>query len=367
MRLIVTGGGTGGHVFPALEVARYADERKVEVAYFGSHRGQEALACRNAQIRFAGFPSEPIYNPRSLKGLRALVQMARARSMAIRALIDAKADVVFATGGYSSAPVVSASKRLGIPYVLHEQNAVPGRTISLTAKDAYAVATTFDSASKAFPGCNVIRTGLPVRRELRFLAESKRPELIPLVLVVGGSQGAQAINEAALGAAKRMVDRTLNWIHVSGRTNFEDVFNSYERLGLKDNYQVRAYLEADDMALAYAKSSLAVARAGAATLSELAAFRLPSVVCPYPSAHANHQYFNAKEFEEIGATRLVEQSSFTPAELERHLGTWIDEPDHSASAAKALAAWDRPDAVERIFELIQFANDSSKKNVKNSP
>ncbi len=360
MRLIVTGGGTGGHVFPALEVARFAKDCGTEVAYFGSNRGLEGQLCKPAQIPFAGFPSEPIYKVRSVKGMIALLKMGKARSMAIRALKDAKADVVFATGGYSAAPVISAAKALKIPYVLHEQNAVAGRTIQMLAPKAFAVATTFHAAQKQFSGSNVVRTGLPVRKELRDAAAVRKPELIPLILVVGGSQGAQSLNEAALGAAKRMVDRTLNWIHATGTKHFEDVYASYDKLGLKDNYQVFAFLDGAQMAEGYKNAQLVVARAGAATLSELAAFRLPSVVCPYPHAYANHQYHNAREFENFGATELIEQNEIHPSELEKRLCEWLDDPKRIETAVAGLADWDMPDASKRIFELIQFAFDSKK-------
>lgn len=358
MRLIVTGGGTGGHVFPALEIARHARDRKVEVAYFGSNRGMEASACRSESIPFTGFPSEPVYSYKSLAGLKALLRLASARRKAMAALREAKADVVFGTGGYSAAPVLSAARALKIPYVLHEQNSVPGRTIRMTAHEAYAVATTFYAAAARLEGANVVRTGLPVRRELRAAADSKRPDLIPLVLVVGGSQGARAVNEAALGAAKRMVDRTLHWLHVTGKAHFEDLFHSFERHGLKDSYQVRAFLEGTEMAEAYSSASLVVGRAGAATLCELAAFRLPAVVCPYPHAHAAHQLHNAEEFAQLGMAATVPQDDMHPARLEREISAWLDDPDRAARARSALAEWDMPDAADRIFELIQFAYDS---------
>jgi UDP-N-acetylglucosamine--N-acetylmuramyl-(pentapeptide) pyrophosphoryl-undecaprenol N-acetylglucosamine transferase len=360
MRLIVTGGGTGGHVYPALEVARFAKDSGAEVAYFGSIRGLEGQLCKPAQIPFAGFPSEPIYSVRTIKGLIALLKMGKARSMALRALRDAKADVVFGTGGYSAAPVISAAKALKVPYVLHEQNAVAGRTIHMLAPTAFAVATTFHAAQSQFVGTNIVRTGLPVRKELRAAAAVRKPELIPLILVVGGSQGAQSLNEAALGAAKRMVGRTLNWIHASGTKHFEDVYASFDKLGLKDSYQVFAFLDGAQMAESYKNAQVVVARAGAATLSELAAFRLPSVVCPYPHAYANHQYHNAKEFESFGGTQVIAQDDIHPAELEKRLCDWLDDPMKMQAAATALAKWDMPNASERIFELIQFAHDSKK-------
>lgn len=359
MRLVVTGGGTGGHVFPALEVARTARDKKVHVAYFGSLRGQEVSACKLAEIPFVGFASEPVYSLKSLKGMKAMLALGLARTHAIKELRNLAPDVVFSTGGYSSAPVVSAAQALKIPIVVHEQNAVPGRTNAILGKKSFAVATTFRAAADRFPGCNVVRTGLPVRRELRLIAETARQQdLVPLALVVGGSQGAQSINEAALGAAQRMVRRAIHWLHLTGKTHFEDVFPSYEKLGLKDSYQVKPYLDASEMGAAYARATVVVSRAGAATLSELAAFRIPSVATPYPHAYADHQSANAHEFAEMGAAMVIPQSDLNPASLERGLAFWLDETDRREQAAKALELWDCPDASERIFELIQLASDS---------
>lgn len=361
MRLIVTGGGTGGHVFPALEVAKMARDRKVHVAYYGSLRGQEVGACKSADLPFVGFPSEPVYSLKTVRGLKAMLALAKSRSLALRAMRDLAPDVVFSTGGYSSAPVVSAAQALRIPFVIHEQNAVPGRSNAMLAPKAFAVATTFHRAEEHFKGCNVVRTGLPVRRELRQLAEEARSaDLMPLVLAVGGSQGAQALNEATLGAAQRMVGRAVHWLHVTGKSHFEDVFPSFEKLGLKDSYDVKPFLEGAEMGKAYARASVVVARSGAATLSELAAFRLPCVTVPYPHAYANHQFHNAQEFAEIGAAKLLEQHELHPASLERALIEWLDHAEAREKAAAALREWDAPDAAERIFEWIQMAADSRK-------
>ena len=162
MRLIVTGGGTGGHVFPALEVARLAISEGHDVLYLGSNRGQESRVCERAKIAFHGFPSEPIYSLKKPSGWLAVVQLVRARSMAIKRLKLARPDALFSTGGYSSAPVVSAAKVLRIPYVIHEQNSVPGRTNLAFSKAAFRVCTTFDCSATHFSTATV-RTGMPVR------------------------------------------------------------------------------------------------------------------------------------------------------------------------------------------------------------
>lgn len=194
---------------------------------------------------------------------------------------------------------------------------------------------------------------MPIRRELRELAQGARTQdLLPLILVVGGSQGAQAINEAALGAATRMVKRGLHWLHATGKAHFEAVFGTYEKLALKDCYEVRPYLEGQAMAEAYARATLAVGRSGAGTLSELAAFRLPSVLVPYPHAFADHQRHNAQELADLGGAVVLDQKALTPALLEDAALGWLDDPKRVDQARAGLASWDVPDATERILGLL---------------
>lgn len=355
MRLVVTGGGTGGHVYPALEVARVAIAKGAEVSYFGSLRGQEVSLCRKLDLPFMGFGSEPVYSIKTPKGWRAIARLVRATADAHRALGKARPDVIFSTGGYSSAPIVRAAAMRNIPYVVHEQNAVPGRSNRLASKRARAVATTFHAASQHFPGAHVVRTGLPIRNDLRQKAVERRLPMnaYPLrILVVGGSQGAAAINEAAIAVAARAV-RDLRWLHLTGPKHFEMMFQTYEKLGIGSIYQVKAFLEGTEMAEAYADTSVVIGRAGAGTISELAAFGIPSVLVPYPHAQANHQLHNAREIESIGAAIVMEQGDLEPASLETALLKWIDVGAARESAREALSGWDVPDAADRIWNLLE--------------
>ncbi|MFN8218800.1 MAG: undecaprenyldiphospho-muramoylpentapeptide beta-N-acetylglucosaminyltransferase [Fimbriimonadales bacterium] len=361
LRLIVTGGGTGGHVFPALEVARLAREQGIEVLYFGSLRGQEGRACERAGIPFQGFPSRPIYSLKTPRGWAGIFWLARSRSLASRELRRAKPSVLFSTGGYSSAPVVSAARGLGLPYVIHEQNSVPGRTNKILSRGAKTVAVTFEASLKHFEG-HVVRTGMPVRAELRELASQRSLEAEAghgRMLVMGGSQGSSAINQAALATAQRMTSRNLRWLNVTGKKHFEDVFSSHEKLGIGGIFEMRPFLEGSQMGEEYAKSALVIGRSGTGTLSELAAFRLPSVLVPYPFAYADHQTHNALEFEAIGAAKVVPQPGLTPAALEEAVKSWLDSAESVRNAQESLAKWDRPDAAERILELVRVAAGQS--------
>ena len=360
MRLIVTGGGTGGHIYPALEVAQAARVAGWEVGYYGSERGQERAVVEKARLSFRAFPSQPLYRLTTIKGVKAAFQLARATAGAMRALREDRPDAVFATGGYAAAPVLQAARRLGIPYIIHEQNSVPGRTNLMMSGRAAAVCTVFERAADHFPADKVVRTGMPVRQSLRDCAQGRLFEHglshpAPMVFVMGGSQGSVALNDAALACAVRMARSEVQWVHVTGPDNYETTLASREKLGIRGEYAVHPYLQADDLGAALFSSALCVCRSGAGTMAELAAFRKPSILVPYPHAFGDHQRYNAEEFERIGAAKILPQDELTPLTLEGRIHAWIEDKDAQAAAHQALAAWDLPDATERVLEQIKMA------------
>lgn len=360
MRLIVTGGGTGGHVYPALEVARAARSQGWDVAYFGSLRGQEGGASERAGLPFTGFASGPVYSLKTPRGWKALLALLKASQRAKEALRAAKPDVILSTGGYASAPVLNAARRLGIPYVVHEQNTVPGRTNRIMATQASAVCTVFEQSAEFFPKEKVVRTGMPVRAEMRAGAQGRLFEAglehpAPTVLVVGGSQGSAALNDAALSCAVRMARSEVQWVHVTGPAHYETTMSSRAKLGVKSEYAVHPYLQTEEMAGALFSCALCLCRSGAGTMAELAAFRKPSILVPFPAAFGDHQRFNALEFERIGAADVVAQSDLSPVALEARVLAWLNDEARREQAGKALAGWDIPDASERVLSELAKA------------
>ena len=338
MRLVLTGGGTGGHIYPALEVGRYAASQGADLRYFGSLRGQEGALCERLGIPFEGFGSEPLWSLRTPRGWRAAARLVRATRAAKIALRRHRPDVVFSTGGYSSAPVMAAARSLGIPYVIHESNSIPGRTTRMFAPRAAAVACTFRTTEGRLPGA--IRTGHPVRRELREAAARKGES--PLVVVVGGSQGARYLNENVPRAAREV--KGLRWLHATGPKGYDEF--KEKAFG---GYEIVPYLEADRIADAYAHARLVVARSGS-TLAEFAAFRLPSVLVPLPTSADDHQLHNAMEFVGIGAALLCEQDG---GDLVGAIRAWATDEAKREKAKIALAEWDVPDATARLASIIE--------------
>lgn len=361
MRLVVTGGGTGGHVYPALETALGGQAAGWDVTYMGSHRGQEGAACQKAGMPFVGFQAEPVYRLLSPRGIRAILRLMRSSREAQKVLDQSRPDVVFSTGGYASAPIVQAAKRLGIPFVIHEQNSVPGRTNRILGQSAERICTVFHKTSAHFPKEKVARTGMPIRQVLREGAQGQLPfgndwsSPVPLVFVVGGSQGSAALNDAALATAVRMVKTECRWLHVAGTKHIASVEQSLGKMAMSGSYDARAFLEAEQMSQALFASSVAVCRSGAGTLSELAAFRRPAILVPYPYAHSNHQLHNALEFEEMGAAEVLPQSELQPSSLEVRILAWLNDEDRVRRAQEALAEWDIVDSVARIINELKSA------------
>lgn len=363
MNIVITGGGTGGHVYPALEIARELIQQGETVHYFGSMRGQERRVCQRESISFQGFPSQPLYRLSSLRGMQGAIQLARATIMARQAIRRLNPDAVFSTGGYASAPVVYAAKKLGIPFVIHEQNTVPGRTNRILAKDSYCIATTFRKGAEFFPEARVVRTGMPVRREFReasqgtlgfsYTVEAREK----MLLVMGGSQGAQTINEVALSTAARMTDDSLRWLHVAGPNHYEGMLQTLQKLAAGDHYTLKAFLEATEMASAMFACDLAVCRSGAGTLAELAALRKPAVLIPYPAAFADHQRVNAQEFVEIGAATMIDEKDLQPANLAKSIQDWLSDAGRVAKAAQALSDWSVDDSSKKIVDLVRNASN----------
>ncbi len=338
LKLVLTGGGTGGHIYPALEVGRLMAERGASLRYLGSRRGQESAACARLDIPYEGFGSEPLWSLKTPRGWRAVARLARATRDAKRSLRNDRPDAVFSTGGYSAAPIMAAARSLGVPYVVHEGNSIPGRTTRMFAPAASAVGCTFRATEGRLPGA--IRTGHPIRRELREAAVHRKET--PLVVVVGGSQGARFLNEGVPFAARGI--EGLSWLHATGPAGYDE-FRDRAFAG----YEIVPYIEADRLAQAYAHARLAVARSGS-TLAEFAAFRLPSVLVPLPTRADDHQRFNALEFEALGAATLVDQDG---GDLAGAIRAWVEDDIRREKAKRALAEWDIPDATDRLADIIE--------------
>ena len=362
MRVVIAGGGTAGHISPSIAVARRLQADGASVEFVGSPEGPEASIAPAAGFRFHGLRTAPLRREISLRS--AIAPLVALRSTVSARPIVRGAAVVLGMGGYASIAPVLAARTLRIPTVAHEQNAVPGLANRLLARVVTAMALTFESSRARLPhGSRTEVTGLPLREEVlaavrdrSSLAEEahRTLELRPdrtTVLVTGGSQGALHLDRTIAGAIAVLADRSdLQLLVLAGATKETVVADASER-AMDLLVRVLPYL--DRMELALAVADVAVARAGANTVHELAACAIPSILVPYPHATDDHQLANAQELEAAGAAEILLDADLTPDGLARRIGSLVDDAGRRASMAEAAAAWATPDADERVAALVR--------------
>ncbi len=356
--VLIMAGGTGGHVFPALAVARALRDAEREVVWLGTRRGIEARLVPAAGIPVEWIEIEGLRGGGAARWLTAPLRLLRAVLQALAVLRRLRPGVVLGCGGFVSGPGGVAAWLTRTPLVIHEQNAIAGMTNRSLARLATTVAEAF--AGSFGPGRRSVVTGNPVRREIealpapavRFAARTGRLRLF----VFGGSQGAAALNRLVPEALALMPeDRRPEVLHQAGARGADETAARYRELGVAAD--VRAFV--DDMAGAYASADFAVSRAGALTVSELAAAGLGALLVPFPAAVDDHQTRNARWLEEAGAAVTCAESSLTAAllatRLEQMLGGGRAGLLAMAEAARSRAV---PEAAARLAALCLAAEEA---------
>jgi UDP-N-acetylglucosamine--N-acetylmuramyl-(pentapeptide) pyrophosphoryl-undecaprenol N-acetylglucosamine transferase len=363
MRMVIVAGGTGGHIYPALAVARWlqaAADRPTALLWVGGHRGLEGSLVPGAGIAFRRLWLRSLRSTqldRHLIGdpLRLVASVPQAVSLLLRW----RPAAVFTTGGFVSLPLVPAASLLGIPVLLWEGNRVPGRSSRLLAPWAWAVAVSFPDTCVALAGGRPCRvTGTPIRpvAAIDRLAARRRWGLAPddrFVVVVGGSQSARRLNDAVFDALPAVLER-VHLLHVTGPADEGRARQAGDALppALRDRYRPVAFL-GDDLLAALAAADLLVGRAGASTIAEATALGLPMVLVPYPHA-AGHQRANAEAIAAAGAARIVDDAAFNGTTFRAALSVVEDPALHArmSAAARSLA---RPGAAAAVGKLLLAA------------
>ncbi len=349
-RIVLTTGGTGGHIFPALAVAHELRRRNPDcsIRFLGGSGPERELATKNG-LEFRELPAHGIMG----KGIGGKIQGVM---KVLRGIIKARSElksfcpeVVAGFGGYAGFSPVLAAAFSRIPCAVHEQNSVPGVTNRLLGKVADRIFLSFEDTTAAFPAAKTMRTGNPVRQEI--FSAQKADRCGRNLLILGGSQGARPINEAISAILPELVRAGVSLRHQAGKNEEQSVRTAYEKAGADPNC-VRGFM--DDMAEAYAWADLALCRSGASTVFEIAAAGVPAIFVPFPQATHDHQTKNAMAMERMGAARLLDQNSIRTELTNTVLGL-LDAPETlEAMAAKAVefsapsAAADIADELERL-------------------
>lgn len=355
-KLLIAASGTGGHLFPAIATAQNLSagaEVDYTIEWLGVPDRLETQLVPETYplhtVRMGG-----VQGGFGLSTLKLLARFAKSTLQVRRLLKQGKFQGVFTTGGYIAAPAIIAARSLGLPAILHESNALPGKVTRWLSPRCTTVALGFQDAVKHLPQANTVVVGTPVRSQFMGaiqnatatgLSDIDIPTDAPLIVVVGGSQGAVAVNQMVRAAAPAWLDAGAWIVHITGTNDPEA--DSFEHPG----YIHRPFY--NDMAALFARANLAVSRAGAGTLIELAITGTPSILIPYPFAAEDHQTYNAQAFEKIGAAQLHQQSALTSPQLQSIVLSLINDASGLGQMSAAAKSLSTIDSAAKMTQLIE--------------
>ena len=361
MKVLIAGGGTGGHINPGLAIAKYIKQKEAEadITFVGTKKGLETKL-----VPREGFPLETITvrgfkRKLSLDTLVAIKELIQSFFQASKLLKRIKPDVVIGTGGYVCGPVLYMAAKKGIPTLIHESNAFPGITNRLLEKYVNYVAISFKDAEKYFKNKKkLVLTGNPVRDEL---LKSERDNVVsdlgivegkPVIVAMGGSRGARKINETIADMLNNYFKGEFNLIFATGEAQFDDI-NRTIKVDDKYNDMVKVVPYIYNVDQVYVASDLMICRAGAITISELQVMGIPSILIPSPYVTANHQEHNARSLEKDGGAVVILENELNADLLYKQICSLISNKDVLKKMAKNASKNSVTDSVEKIYHLIK--------------
>jgi len=369
MRIILTGGGTGGHLFPIIAVARElktvfqqnisrfpsSQTGELKLIFIGPPTiGEESLAAEGISHKtiFAG----KLRRYASLQNVFDIFKIPLGFIQSLWHLFAFMPNVVFSKGGYGSIPVILAARVYRIPVLIHESDTIPGLANKFCARFSKRIAIAFAETSSYFPPKKTALTGNPVRVEILKGSKEEAKRIFglsgtkPVLLILGGSQGAQAINDAVFMALVHLLERC-EIIHQCGAENFE----SLKQLMVGKTYPgyfLFPFLDEQQLNHAYAAADLIISRAGAGSIAEIATLGKPSIIVPLPDSASNHQLKNATEFGRSGATLIIEQMNLTPHLLQNSVFSLLDDPELLKKMSENSLKFAQPQAAQKIAEEV---------------
>ena len=352
-RVAIACGGTGGHLFPGIAVGDALVARGCEVTLLVSPKEVDQTAVKSAygmdveSLSMIGLAGNP---------LKFGCKFIRSTNSCRKLFFKKPPAAVLAMGGFTSLPPVIVGKIMGAKIFLHEANAVPGRAVRMLSSFADEVFVQFPDSLPRVLGVNVRATGLPVRATMEPVPKADARTVLgladdlPVLLIMGGSQGAEAINRAVLGSLPYLAKLLpkIQFIHLTGNRNSDPIRLAYDTLGLRA--VVRPFLT--EMEYALGAADLVISRAGASSLAEFSSMELPAILVPYPSAVDDHQRLNARTFVEMGAARCFHQKQLTPSLLTQQLKDLLGRPVKLKKMGEAMKQWKSDCATEEVVKRI---------------
>lgn len=358
MRIVIAGGGTGGHIFPGIAIAEEIRDRdgSAEIIFVGTEHGIEASVVPTEGYPIKYLRAEGLVGRSLVKKLRGGVKTFLSVYDSYRLLKELRPDVLIGVGGYASFGPVFAGSLMSIPSVIVEQNSVPGLANRALSRIVDIVCVTYHESISFFPRSKTYITGNPIRKGILSGSRGRAYEIFSLergkftVFVFGGSSGARAINNAVRSSFSYIMDirNDIQFLHQTGRDDYEGIREAYRKWGFRAT--VAAFIH--QMPEAYAVADLVVSRAGATTLAELTAVGKPAILIPYPYAAGRHQELNARRLSEMGAARVILDHELNGESLARNI-RWLYENSGMRSEMERLSrSFGRPDAAQRVVDIV---------------
>ncbi len=363
MRIVLVGGGSGGHFYPLIAVAEVLNEHEIkpELYYFGPTKFDKA-ALEAEHIKFVSCPAGKTRRYFSVKNFLDFFKNVVGLFTAIVKLYKVYPDVVFSKGGYTSVPVILAAKFLAIPIVIHESDSVPGRSSKIGAKLARYIGIAYDEAIPFFPKEKTALVGIPIRQAVRHQrekAEARQLLNIPndraLVYVTGGSQGAERLNDQVLEALPELL-KTMRVFHQVGNTHLESMKELLQTkmadTDLLENYYLQGYLDEQMIALILSAADLVVSRAGSTTIFETALHETPAILVPIPENISHDQRTNAYAYARDGAAIIIEEENMTEGVLIHEINRILTNGEDYQKMVAATRSMQYPDAANKLADIL---------------
>lgn len=368
MKVVIAAAGTGGHINPGIAMANkiMQEEPDSKIIFIGTNRGLENDLVPRAGYELKHIDSYGISRELSIKNIKRLYKTYKSMGEAKKILKDFKPDIVIGTGGYICISVGEAAKRLKIPVILHESNAFPGVAVKLLSKYADKILLGFEEAKNRLPKANkLVVTGTPTKiKKINYSDQEKKEKLdsiqlkdkkLPIVLVFGGSQGAQSINNAILGIVEQKLNTNYQIIWAAGKGNYEQVKNELATKNIDinsiENAKILPYIY--NMQEMMNIADLVVCRSGAMTISEITILERPAIFIPFPFAAENHQEYNARVLEKIGAAKIILDKDLNAQILNNQIGSIVANASILQSMGKNAGKIKIENVEDKIYSEIK--------------
>ncbi|MEH7333380.1 undecaprenyldiphospho-muramoylpentapeptide beta-N-acetylglucosaminyltransferase [Neobacillus drentensis] len=358
MKIVVSGGGTGGHIYPALALIReiQKENNQAEFLYIGTSNGLESKIVPRENIAFKSIHITGFKRKLSFENVKTVIRFLKGVQDSKKILKEFKPDIVIGTGGYVCGPVVYAASKLRIPTIIHEQNSVPGLTNKFLSRYVNKVAICFDEAKDFFPKEKVVFTGNPRASEvigkdgIKGRLSAGLSTTKPAVLIFGGSRGARPINEAVIKSLSDFAEKPYQILYVTGDVHFEDVQKEVELVGNPQNVVIKPFIH--NMPEVLAGIDLVVSRAGATSLAEITSLGIPSILIPSPYVTNNHQEKNARALSDHGAAQLLLEKELNSKSLIGHIDRILLNSENLKEMKLKAKKMGVPDSASRLYQVM---------------